>query len=193
MVLTAFIGLDYIVDISHPTGKIARSAEHGAQRGIIEKANLALAIARDQGWLSILIKVGFAAGYVDQPRQSRMFGRVHEFGAIALDGPGTDFHPDLHAHLADLVIVKPRVSAFYGTPLDPALRARRIERLVVAGVSSTWAVQSTVRDGHDRDYQVDVLEDACAAATESEHRASMEQLATIARILQVDDLVGLDP
>jgi len=188
---TALIGLDYIVDIAHPDGKIARSAKHVAERDVIAKANRALAIAREKGWFRILVKVGFAAGYADQPKQSPMFGRAHTLGAIALDGPGTAFHPELQAELADLVITKPRVSAFYGTNLDAALRAHRIERLVICGVSSSWAVQSTARDAHDRDYQVIVLEDACAAASEEEHRSSMTLLATIASVITVEELSRL--
>jgi nicotinamidase-related amidase len=187
---TALIGLDYIVDIMHPTGKIARSAPHAAQRDVIGKVNRALAIAKQKEWLRVLVKVGFAPGYIDQPKHSPMFGRAHEFGAIALGQPGTAFHPDLDADV-DLIIAKPRVNAFYGTNLDPALRANRIERLVITGVSSAWAVQSTVRDAHDRDYQVFVLEDACAAASEEEHQSSMALLATIAKIITLDDLAGL--
>src|SRR5471030_531914 len=161
---TAFIGLDYIIDIMHPSGKIARSAAHAAERGVIANANRALALARERGWLSVLVKVGFDASYADQPKQSPLFGRAHEFGALALGSAGTEFHPELHAGLADLVIVKPRVSAFYATGLDAALRARKIERVVLAGVSSSWAVQSAARDAHDRDYQVVVLEEGDAAA-----------------------------
>ena len=56
---TAFIGLDYIFDIVHPSGKMAASAAHVAERGVIAKANQALAIARNKGWLTILVKVGF--------------------------------------------------------------------------------------------------------------------------------------
>jgi nicotinamidase-related amidase len=191
MTTTAFIGLDYIVDIVHPEGKIARTAGHAAERGVIEKANRALALAKGKEWLTILIKVGFAKGYVDQPKHSPFFGRAHELGALALDGPGTAFHPDLDAGLADLVIVKPRVSAFYGTNLDAALRARKVERLVVGGVSTAWAVQSTVRDAHDRDYQVFLLEDLCAAASEAEHRASMDLLGAIAKVIRLEDLAKL--
>lgn len=185
---TAFIGLDYIVDIMHPSGKIAGSAQHAAERDVIANANRALLLAKDQGWLSILVKVGFFQGYPDQPKQSAMFGRAQEFGALELGRPGTEFHPELAAGLADMVIVKPRISAFYGTSLDAALRARRIERVVIAGVSSSWAVQSTVRDAHDRDYQVLVLEPACAAASEEEHRASMTLLPRIARIISMEEL-----
>ena len=191
MVNTALVGLDYIHDIVHPDGKIARTAHHARERGVIAKANEALKIARSRGWLTILVKVGFARGYADQPKQSPLFGRAHEFGAIELDTPGTAFHADLDASLADMVIAKPRVSAFYGTNLDPALRARRIERLIVAGVSTFWAVQSTVRDAHDRDYQVFVLEDACAAANDAEHQASIDLLRVVATVIQVADLAAL--
>lgn len=188
---TALIGLDYIVDIMHPTGRIARSAAHAAERGVIAHANRALALADGRGWLKLLVKVGFGPGYVDQPKGSPLFGRVHELGALALDGGGCAFHPELDAQLADLVIVKPRVSAFYGTNLDAVLRACKVERLIVCGVSSSWAVQSTVRDAHDRDYQVLVLEDACAAASEAEHQSSMALLRTIARVVSMEDLEAL--
>jgi biuret amidohydrolase len=188
---TAIIALDYIKDIMHPDGKIARSAGHASERNIVEKANSALAIARSKGWPVILVKVGFSPSYVEQPKHSPMFGRVHEFGALKLDGPGTQFHPDLHVEPGDLILVKPRVSAFYSTGLEAVLRARSIDRIVLAGVSSTWAVQSTARDAHDRDYAVLVAEDACAANSEQEHREAMKVLATIAKIVSVEDLKKL--
>jgi nicotinamidase-related amidase len=185
---TAFAGLDYIIDIMHPEGKIARSAAHAAQRDIIGKANRALAIAEKKGWLRILVKIGFAAHYLDQPEQSPMFGRAAQLGALKLGERGTEFHPDLKITGDHLVLVKPRVSAFYATSLDAILRANKIDRLVIAGVSSSWAVQATARDAHDRDYQVCIAEDACAAGDENEHRDSMKLMATIARIVTVDDI-----
>jgi biuret amidohydrolase len=187
---TAFIGLDYIVDIMHPDGKIAASAPQAAQRNVIAHANRLLEHAQAQNWLSVLVKVGFAPGYPDHPPGSPMFGRARELGALEQGTAGLAFHPDLRAGLADLVIVKPRVSAFYGTALDAALRARRIERVVIAGVSSAWAVQATARDAHDRDYEVVVAEEACAAASAEEHAASMALLTRIARVLSVAELTG---
>ncbi|PYE89947.1 cysteine hydrolase family protein [Phyllobacterium leguminum] len=188
---TAFIGLDYIVDIVDPSGKIAASAAQAKERGVIAKANEALAIAREKGWLSILVKVGFSNNYKDQPKNSPLFGRANELGALALGKPGTEFHPDLRADLADLIIVKPRVNPFYCTGLDAALRANRIERLVIAGVSSTWAVEAATRDAHDRDYEVCIAEDACAAATGEEHEAAINRLTRIAKIIHVDDMRGM--
>ena len=141
---TAFIGLDYINDIVHPEGKISHIAEPAAERGIIAKVNRALEIARNKEWLTILVKVGFSKGYLDHPKRSPFFGKLHEIGALEAGSSGMDFHPEIREDLADLVIVKPRISAFYGTQLDAALRARNVNRLVIAGVSTAWAVQSTV-------------------------------------------------
>ncbi|RSS78648.1 cysteine hydrolase [Streptomyces sp. WAC06614] len=188
---TALIGLDYIVDIMHPDGKIARCAPQAAEREVVARFNAAKEFARAAGWPTVLVKVGFEAGYRDQPKHSPLFGRAHEFGALDLTGPGTAFHPDLHVDADDIVIAKPRVSAFYGTRLDQTLSASGIERVVVCGVSTVWAVQATARDAHDRDYRVVVAEDACAALTAEEHDASVRMLSQIAEITTTDALSDL--
>ena len=187
---TAFIGLITFTTSWWPAA-VARCAEHASQRGVIAAANQAIAEARRRGWLVAQVKVGFAPSYVDQPKHSPLFGRAHEFGALDLSGPGTAFHPELDVRPEDAIVIAPRVSAFYATSLEAVLRAHRIERLILAGVSSTWAVQAAARDAHDRDYQVLVLEDGRAAASEEEHQVSMRQLATIARVIRLDELAAL--
>jgi nicotinamidase-related amidase len=188
---TAFIGIDYIIDLMHPAGRIAACAAEAQRRQVVARANRALATARDRGWLTVLVRAGFQPGYADHPADSPLFGRARECGALVLGGRGTEFHPDLDAAHAELVVCKPRVSAFYCTNLDAALRARGIRRVVIAGVSTTWAVQSAARDAHDRDLAVVILEDACAAASQEEHDRSMAMLTRIARIASTDDLSGL--
>ncbi|TLX53450.1 cysteine hydrolase [Stutzerimonas nosocomialis] len=188
---TAFIGLDYIVEITHPDGKMAAAAEQVRERNVIDNANRALAMARRKGWLSVLVKVGFERGYPNHPARSRLFGKAREAGLLEAGSAGMAFHPELDADLADMVIVKPRVNAFYGTGLDPALRARRIERVVLAGVSTAMAIQSAARDAHDRDYEVLILEQACAAASEADHRDSIRLLDTVARVVTLEELEAL--
>jgi nicotinamidase-related amidase len=189
---TAFIGLDYIVDISHPSGKMAAAAQQVADRQVIANANRALRLAADKGWLKVLVKVGFAKGYPDQPKHSKLFGKAHEMGVLEDGSPGMEFHPALDAALADVVLVKPRVNAFYGTRLDAALRARGVTRVVIGGVSTMMAVQSAARDAHDRDYQVLILEEACAAASEQDHRDSLATLAPVADVITLEQLAKLD-
>ena len=117
-----------------------------------------------------------------------MFGKALQFEALKLGSFGTEFHQDLDVKSTDFIIEKPRVSAFYGTALEPVLRANRVEHLFLCRVSSCWAIQSTAREGHDRDYQITIIEDACAAASDEEHHRSMQQLSRIAHITTAGEL-----
>jgi len=189
---TAFIGLDYIVDITHPSGRMAAAAQQVIDRDVIAKANHALATARRKGWLSVLVKVGFDKGYPNLPRHSRLFGKAKEMGVLEIGSPGTEFHPVLESALADMVLVKPRVNAFHGTGLEPALRARGVTRVVLAGVSTAMAIQSAARDAHDRDFEVLILEEACAAATLADHVDSIRLLGSIADVVTLEQLAQLD-
>ncbi|WP_392563603.1 isochorismatase family cysteine hydrolase [Orbus wheelerorum] len=185
---TAFIGIDYIIDIMHNDGKIASSAPLAKKRHIIEKANQILDIASSKGWLKLLVKVGFSANYIEQPKNSPVFAKANQLGALMLGQKGTDFHPELDADKADMVIIKPRVSAFYCTELEAVLRANKIERLIIAGVSTAMTVQSTAREAHDRDYEVVIIEDACAAPSEEMHVSSIEFLKSIATVIDTEQL-----
>ncbi len=60
----------------------------------------------------------------------------------------------------DIVIAKPRYSAFYNTALDSMLRARGIRTLVFTGIATNVCVESTLRDGFFLEYFGIVLRDA---------------------------------
>jgi nicotinamidase-related amidase len=155
-VKTALIVLDLINDIVDVNGKVGGTtvAIEARSRNIIDKASTAMEIARRKGWLVVLVKVGFASNYHEQPKHSPFFGKAHEFRALELEQWGTEFHPELRIAKSDFVVTKSRVSAFYNTSLEPLLRAQGIERVVLLGVSTTWAVEAAARDAHDRDYRV---------------------------------------
>jgi ureidoacrylate peracid hydrolase len=60
----------------------------------------------------------------------------------------------------DVVISKPRYSAFYNTNLDSLLRARGIRSLIFTGIATNVCVESTLRDGFFLEYFGVVLHDA---------------------------------
>jgi ureidoacrylate peracid hydrolase len=60
----------------------------------------------------------------------------------------------------DIVVPKPRYSAFYHTQLDGLLRARGIRTLVFTGIATNVCVESTLRDGFFLEYFGVVLADA---------------------------------
>ena len=73
-------------------------------------------------------------------------------------------------------------SAFYQSRLEWVLNRAGIKTLVVGGIVTNGGVASTVRDAHVRDIQTVVLEDGCAAFSDSAHEATIASLATISTI-----------
>ena len=63
---------------------------------------------------------------------------------------------------------------------------RSPQQAFCAGVSTVAVVQGTVRDAHDRDYVVTVLEDCCACATDSDHAAAIQVMQRMATFTTSD-------
>ena len=74
------------------------------------------------------------------------------------------------------IIVKHRVSAFYGTDLEMILRAQGIYTLILMGHATSGVILSTVRYAADADYQLVVVEDGCADRDPEVHRLLMEKV-----------------
>ncbi|MBI4879184.1 MAG: isochorismatase family protein [Planctomycetes bacterium] len=77
----------------------------------------------------------------------------------------------------DVVIAKRRYDAFFRTDLDAMLRERQVRDLALCGVMTNLCVETTARSAFVRDFRVHVLMDACAAASEPMHLASLVNLA----------------
>ncbi|MBA5805616.1 cysteine hydrolase family protein [Rhizobium changzhiense] len=97
---------------------------------------------------------------------------------LVRDTWNTAIVPALAPQPGDVVISKHRYSAFFETPLDAILRARRIGTLIFVGATTSICVESTVRDATFRDYRPIVLRDCTAEliaadAPRSNHEASL--------------------
>ena len=65
------------------------------------------------------------------------------------------------------------------------LAAHRFERTGEA-LTTQAVVQATVRDGHDRDFEMVVIEDASCAHSDEEHKNSMGSIARFCKVVTVD-------
>ncbi len=74
----------------------------------------------------------------------------------------------------EIVITKTTDSALTGTNLRLILHNLGIKTVVCTGIFTDQCVSSTVRSLADESYQVIVLEDCCAAATDELHRKELE-------------------
>jgi len=76
--------------------------------------------------------------------------------------PHMRFHPNLTPLPEEIVVRKTRIGAFSTTDLYDQFQRRNITTLILAGVGTSGAVLSTVRDACDKDYAMTVVSDACA-------------------------------
>ena len=185
---TALIVLDLENDLIHPEGKLARNAKMVIENSVIAKTNAAIQWARQRDALVIFVRVGFSQDYVECPTASPLFSYVQQAKALQLNTWGTELDSHLDVGENDVMITKHRVSAFYATPLQAILTARKIQQVMLCGVSTDFAVQTTAREAHDRDYQVSIVQDACAANSIEEHRNTIQLLEKFCIIVNSDHL-----
>jgi nicotinamidase-related amidase len=79
----------------------------------------------------------------------------------------------------DWVVLKPRHSAFYGTPLEILLDESRIRSLILAGTTADSCVAMTAYDAHVRKFDLWVPRDCVASATPAITRATLEALRRV--------------
>lgn len=177
-----------LVSEDGPNGKSPLGAQV-KERGILDKTAKAIAKARAAGCAIGFVRVGFSPSYAECPAGSPVFAPAKANNIFKLGTKGTEIHASLGQKDGDWLVTKHRVSPFYATDLDTYLKANRIERIFCSGVSSQAVVQATVRDGHDRDYAMVLLEDCCAAHSAEEHKNSIGSLGrfcTVTTSIEVD-------
>ena len=75
--------------------------------------------------------------------------------------------------------MKPRFSAFFGTPLDDMLRREGIDTVVLIGTTTPNCIRSTCYDALSLNYNVAVIEDCTSSRTPDVQRANIEDMAFI--------------
>jgi nicotinamidase-related amidase len=145
--------------------------------GLLARAAAVLESARSAGALVAFVRVAFRPGYPEISARNQGFSALASAGgAYLVDSPETQIVAALAPRATEPVVVKRRVGAFGTTDLEPILRARNIETLVLLGVSTSGVVLSTVRHAADADYRLVVVSDGCADPDIEVHRVLMEKV-----------------
>jgi nicotinamidase-related amidase len=186
-----YLVLDMENDLVHadgPNGK-APYGEQARGRRIVENTRQALEKARAAGLRIGFVRIGFSPDYRECPANSPIFSGARKNGIFKLGEWGTRVHPELGQQPGDFDIVKHRVSPFHGTNLDLILRTHGVRRIYCSGISTNAVVQAVMREGHDRDYEMVLLEDCCCASSAQEHAISIESLQRFGRITKSTEVV----
>jgi len=177
---TAVLIMDYQNDI-------LLSVENQRAELVLRAADF-LKQARIRKLKVIYVCVGFREAYPEVDVQNIMFATIKKNQKLVIGTQGADIHADIKPQKNEIVIVKRRVNAFYGTDLEINLRASGIDTLVMFGVSTGGVVLSTLREAADRDYRCIIIKDLCADKDESVHECLTEKVfVRQASVIAADD------
>lgn len=152
----ALLVMDYQVGLVH------RIPEAEA---LLHRVDAAIADVRSHGGHVAWVRIGFDDDEFDRIPPTSMMARVagpDRRAAVRATAAATQIHQGLSPQPHDIAVRKTRVGAFSTTDLGAQLKRRDVCTLVLAGISTSGVVLSTVREAMDRDYRIIVLADACA-------------------------------
>jgi nicotinamidase-related amidase len=163
---------------------------------LVARAAQAIDLVRARGGHVGFVRVAFTAADLENiPPTSRMGARIASSPqAFMDDSPTTQIDERVAPQEGDIVVRKTRVGAFSTTDLADQLAQRGVDTLILAGISTSGVVLSTVRDASDRDYALYVLSDATADREASVHQCLMEEVfprqADVITVAELESLLA---
>lgn len=138
---------------------------------VVSRAAAARDTARAAGMQVVHVRVAFIEqDYAAISARNKAFAPIAANHGLLDGSPPAAIHPDLTPASGEIVVRKTRFGSFGATGLDRLLNPGSYDVLVLAGVSTSGVVLSTLRDAADRDYRLIVLADSCADPDPEVHR-----------------------
>ena len=111
---------------------------------------------------------------------------------LPIGDPGAEMVEELKPLPDEIVVNKTTDSVLSGTNYEFLLRNMGIETVICTGVVTDQCVASTVRSLADAGFEVILVEDACAAATQALHDAEIMIMNQIyCQVMKTDDVITL--
>ena len=180
---TAIIAVHMQPDIVSADGAFGPIfAAQAAERDIVGVIGKLHDAARGAGVAVIYTRVAWKADYSDLIPNSPLLDMIVQNKCLVDGRDQAEIVPELSPHPGDSVVTHKRVSGFTGSDLDELLRARGIDTVLFSGVATNASVEGTARQASDLGYRTVIISDACSAADQSAHDASLNSLGLLAEI-----------
>ena len=118
-------------------------------------------------------------------------------GAPRSNIDGNAIMPDIAPGPRDIVVVKQKPSAFYGTPLQSYLTLLGCDSVLVTGTTTSGCVRATVLDAFSNNYRVTIAEEGCFDRSQASHAINLcdmhAKYADVIPAAEVIDYIGKLP
>ena len=157
---------------------------------LTDRVARAIAAARRNNIKVIYVVVSFRPGTPEINKNNKIFLAAKDRWSGGNPEEMMRIDPALLPNDDDIIVTKPRISAFTGSDLEVILRANDIQHILLTGVATSGVVLSTLREAADKDYRISVLSDCCADGDEEVHRVLIVKVfPRQAEVLGVDDWI----
>ena len=174
-----------LVVIDLQKGITSISSQPYDTKTVISNAVKLANVFRENKMPVFLVHVSFSKGTALQPIADLVMPSRGEMSA-----DWADIVSELGPAPSDVVITKRQWGAFYGTDLDLRLRRGGIDTIVLAGIATTYGVESTARFAYEYGYQQIFAEDAMSDRSTEAHNSSIEfVLKRIGRVRKTADIL----
>lgn len=169
---TALVLIEYQNDFTSEGGTL-----HGAVAPVMESNGMLqntvdlVAKARAAGATIVHTPISFAAGYGEISRNPYgILAGVVDSTSFVKGTWGAEIVDEMTPEEGDIVIEGKRgLDAFASTNLDFILRSKGISTIAIGGFLTNCCVESTMRTGYEKGYQVYALTDCVAPTSIEEH------------------------
>ena len=135
-------------------------------------------------------KAGVPVLYTTAPMTSDVVATNRQAG-LASSNEDYEIFDAFAPQEGDIMIVKERASAFYGTPILPELNRLGIKSLIVCGESTSGCVRASTVDAYSAGYHVTLAEECVFDRSLLSHKVNLFDLHhKYADVLGVDDIVA---
>lgn len=86
---------------------------------------------------------------------------------------GNEISPEIAPEPTDIVLLKKKPSAFFGTPLMGYMTDLKIDSVIVTGTTTSGCVRATVVDAFSHNLRCIVVEDGCFDRSEISHAINL--------------------
>jgi nicotinamidase-related amidase len=175
---TALLLIHWQNDIASPDYKHGGNIpERLAAAHTIEHTQAVLKASREKGVLVIYVNAGHRPGYPEVPTiPAPIFKNIAAHGAHIRGSRGAEVIDQLKPRDDEIVVYNYSPDGFCYTDLDLILHNKNIVDLVLSGLATNWAVETTAREGVCRGYFIYTLKDCCNSSSDEMHNWALTNI-----------------